>query len=576
VEEKDPLQNPLGNLTKDELGPEVVGYIEQYRSQNGMPLLNSYSIEDVKDAMTQVNPAGEAAALDSLVAAKSGYQPDVNYSAQDVLNAATNKVDTTTQGFRDFLNRTTGSSDLDTMSQPQLYAAFKALEDVPVGQGITILPEGSNASRFTEVQMVQGLDAIANELSKAQALTPEQTIAKVKEATGLKNDRDAASLIKQLVKDNNLDTNADGNIVAPTEVANLPAGYELQKGTFKQGDQQLYGVLSDGKPLEGVDTYTNPQDAQAKVDALNKTREKQAKVVEQQIKKIQDQIDQSQQNLDAMEAAGEGGTNEYKQAKAKHDALEVNRTGFTLFKDGVPVSTHPTADAAIDSLVGTLPDADVEALAQDKTPGMRTVARKARQRIERQSRPAPTQKKPVAEAPTEEAPEIEITDEDRKKARVLYKALDRLLKKFGLGNVELQILKGMEDEGSYVANLIKIALDAKDAIGVLRHESIHALKDLGFFSPQQWATLERMAKEKWIDQYLKGVAHDATRSRYDAYVDEYKGQKSEAELEQLLIEEAIADAFRAFGDKPPPGLLTSIINKIKEFFARLKDAFGEA
>ena len=133
-----------------------------------------------------------------------------------------------------------------------------------------------------------------------------------------------------------------------------------------------------------------------------------------------------------------------------------------------------------------------------------------------------------------------------------------------------------EDEGSYVANLIKIALDAKDALGVLRHESIHALKDLGFFSPQQWATLERMAKEKWIDQYLKGVAHDATRSRYDAYVDEYKGKKSEAELEELLIEEAIADAFRAFGDKPPPGLMTAILNKIKDFFARLKDAFNMA
>ena len=615
VEEKDPLQNPLGNLTKDELGPEVVGYIEQYRSQNGMPLLNSYSIEDVKDAMTQVNPAGEAAALDSLVAAKSGYQPDVNYSAQDVLNAATNKVDTTTQGFRDFLNRTTGSSDLDTMSQPQLYAAFKALEAVPVGQGLTILPEGSNASRFTEIQMVQGLDAIAAELGKNQALTPEQTITKVKEATGLKNDRDAASLIKQLVKDNNLDTNADGNIIAPTEIKNLPAGYTLEKGTFKQSDQQLYGVLSDGKPLEGVDTYTNPQDAQAKVDALNKTRETQAKAVEQTIKKIQDQIDQSQQNLDAMEAAGEGGTNEYKQAKAKHDALvsnvtdnindlqarqmmfqtpltmgpmgmkQVNRTGFTLFKDGVPVSTHPTADAAIDSLVGTLPDAEVEALAQDKTPGMRTVARKARQRIEQKNQPAKTEKKPVAEAPTEKAPEIEVTDEDRKNAQVLAKALGRMLKKFGLGDVELQILKGMEDEGSYIANLIKIALDAKDAMGVLRHESIHALKDLGFFTDKQWASLERMAREKWVDQYLRNVKHDENRSRYDAYKEMFEmeaerkgltGAEADNYVDTAIIEEAVADAFRAFGDKPPPGMLSAIINKLKQFFQRLKNALNAA
>lgn len=599
VEEQDPLQNPLGNLTKTELGPEVVGYIEQYRSANGMPLLNSYSIEDVKDAMTQVNPAGEAAALDSLVAAKSGYKPDVNYSAQDVLNSATNKVDTETQGFRDFLRRTTGSEDLNTMSQPQLYAAVKALENVPVGQGLTILPEGSNASRFTDIQMVQGLDAIASELEKTPALTPEQAITKVKEVTGLTNDRDAATLIKQLVKDNNLDSNADGNLVAPTEIKNLPEGYSLEKGTFKQSDQQLYGVLSDGKPLEGVDTYTNPQDAQAKVDALNKTREKQSEVVQQQIQKIQDQIDRSQQELDAMEAAGEGGTDAYKQAKAQHEATvskvtdnihnlqarqmmfqtpltmgpvgmkQVNRTGFTLFKDGIPVSTHPSTDAALDSLVGTLPEADVAALAQEKDPGMRTLARKARQRLEQKE-------KPVAPKKAEEKKPEGAKPEGAEEAKTLAEQLAPILKKFGLGDVQLQILNGMEDEGSYAANLIKIALDAKDAIGVLRHESIHALKDLGFFSPQQWAALERMAKEKWINQYLKGVPHDANRSRYDAYVDEYKGKVSEAELESLIIEEAIADAFRAFGSKPPPGMLASIINKIKQFFERLNNALHSA
>ena len=218
----------------------------------------------------------------------------------------------------------------------------------------------------------------------------------------------------------------------------------------------------------------------SKVDSLNKTRENQAKAIQEQIQDIQNHIDRSQQELDAMEAAGEGGTDDYKQAKAKHEAMvnritdnlhtlqarqmmfqtpltmgpmgmkQVNRTGYTLFKDGVPVSTHPTADAAMDSLVGTLPDAEVEAIAEDRTPGMRTIARKARQRIERQSRPAPTPKEPE-----QKAPEVEVTEEDKKNAQVLYKALGRMLKKFGLRDVELQILKGMQDEGSYVANLIK-------------------------------------------------------------------------------------------------------------------------
>ena len=469
-----------------------------------MPLLNSYSVEDIKDAMTQVNPEGEAAALDSIIAAKTGYKPEVSYTAQDVLNVALDKVDTGTPGFKDFLRRVTGIDDLDAMSQPQLYAAFKALEALPKGDGKVILPEGSNASRYTEDQLIRGLTAVATDLESNPAVTLEQAIVSVKEASGLKNDRDAASIIKQLLKENNLDLDANGNLIAPTKIANLPAGYELQKGTFKQGEQQMYGAVRDGKPVEGVETYDNMQDAQNKVDNLNKVREREAQNIGKRIEQIEKEIAASQQKIDAMEAAGEGGTDAYKQANAQNNAFveqknqevadlqarqllyqspitagpinmkQVNRTGFTLFKDGVPVSTHPTADAAVDSLVGALPEAEVQALAEDKSPGMRTIARKARQRIEGKTAPQGIKVK-KAEKP-------QPTEEEKTQAEDLATKLSEVLQKFGLGNVQLQIIKGMQDEGSYTANLIKIALDAKDAIGVLRHESIHALKDLGFFT----------------------------------------------------------------------------------------------
>ena len=68
-DEAPPLQNPIGNLTTDELGPEVTRYVNKYRKDNALPFLKSYSIEDIKDAMTAVNPEGEKAALDSILTA---------------------------------------------------------------------------------------------------------------------------------------------------------------------------------------------------------------------------------------------------------------------------------------------------------------------------------------------------------------------------------------------------------------------------------------------------------------------------------------------------------------------------
>lgn len=50
--------------------------------------------------------------------------------------------------------------------------------------------------------------------------------------------------------------------------------------------------------------------------------------------------------------------------------------------------------------------------------------------------------------------------------------------------------------------LITIAADALDPAKTLRHESIHALKQMGLFTPKQWKTLEAAAKkESWLDTH---------------------------------------------------------------------------
>jgi hypothetical protein len=147
------------------------------------------------------------------------------------------------------------------------------------------------------------------------------------------------------------------------------------------------------------------------------------------------------------------------------------------------------------------------------------------------------------------------------------------LNKFGLKDVGLKILDGMTDSGSYAAQIIRIAADAANPVRTLRHEAIHALRELGFFTDAQWSSLSKMAKDKWIDQYLKQRNVDGKplkageESRYDAYMREYKGDM------EKITEEAVADAFADFdANKPPAGMIQAILQKLRNLFQSIKSA----
>jgi hypothetical protein len=129
-----------------------------------------------------------------------------------------------------------------------------------------------------------------------------------------------------------------------------------------------------------------------------------------------------------------------------------------------------------------------------------------------------------------------------------------------LNQARAQGLRVEEDvfsaNGSYAAKLIEIALDSKNPIRAARHEAIHALKELGFFTPQQWAVLERKAKSEWLKKYnIEGSGYGSLSK---------EGQ----------IEEAIADAFSDFDQETPPtGQIGILFNKVKKFFEALGNAF---
>ena len=187
--------------------------------------------------------------------------------------------------------------------------------------------------------------------------------------------------------------------------------------------------------------------------------------------------------------------------------------------------------------------------------------------------------KPVSEPPftlaeAKKPKPVKLSKETEAKIAELGKILERIMSKMGLKDVALNIVQDLRANGEYANRLIKLALDADSPVRDLRHESLHAMKELGFFSDAQWATLEKMARDKWIDKYLKSrtaTVDGQEMSRYDAYMELYGGN------EDRVIEEAIADAFGDFDiTKPPPGLMQAILRRMRNMFRAIKEAMGLA
>ena len=658
----DPLKNPLGNIRKNEVPFDIYKQIDEYRKNAGLPKLKEYSIEDFVDAMPGQNPKAEQGLLDQLITAKSGYAGE-KYTAQDILNQAKLKnVDTTTKGFKDFLARTTGASALEQMSQPQLHAAFKSLNSLPVSEGLNILPEGTNARRFDEKQYdkaIKGVDFLLAELGVP--VDPSEVIKTIKEYTNLTEDSHAGAILDTAIKNGDVDLvktpryelydPKTGNVLpstytsrtaaraaaakrglnvrqittdaiaAPSTSATLPEGFDIREGAFKEGEAPAgYELYAGDTLLSKVNTV---DEANAKKASFERTRAGAAMRFENQIKQLNNSIEAGQKRLDSSEAKGEGQSTNFQKAagrqaklvaetQAKIAALTeqiqkldpkvtpievkptankaIGRKGYTVFEQAQARATYPSRRAAEESILAEMDDKQLQELTQQQ--GRRAIGKKAQAELERRTPKAPTaaeakrfaEQKPVSEvlegieteakAQKAKAEAAKETPGLKEKMAAVEAELKPLLKQFGLGGVKLNFVEKMDVEGSYNESLITLALSEKEPVRILRHESLHALKDLNFFTPQQWTALERMAKDQWIDKYLKKKATEykgKPMSRYDAYVDLYNGDMAK------VTEEAIADAFADFANnKPPAGMLAALLKRLNDFFTALRNALNGA
>lgn len=572
------VKNPIGALTEADLGPELSAYVNKHRTDTGKPTLSAYSLDDVVDALPGKDKVKETAALNALIAQKTGYTAEV-YTPDQVTALATEKnVDVTTPGFGDFLSRTTGINDVALMSQPQLHSAITALQKLPTFETKQELPEGTNATRYTPEQLTQaidGLNAKMDALGKDE-LSLKETTKAVETATGLKG-----SAVNALLND----ATKSGNIVTDNKKVSIPsrstpAGYDIQEEIGQEEEQaDSYDIMRGTEKLRTID---NQEQADAYVEKLNRLTEAELKKTEADLKAEDDKITKSEEGLLKLTLEGKDGTPEYQAAELAHQAvldaampvigeLKAKQESYTTPLTVAPVGvkkvqpktyrvtkgetvkgTKATREEAEQSIFEDLSDKEIQELAKTKSPKLQE--RLNAEMSRRATAPAPEPK----------------TAEQAQKLQAVQASLQSMLGRFGLQDVALKIVDAIEQgaDGSYAAKVIQLAIDAQNPVRVLRHESLHALKELGFFTDSQWKALERQAKAEWVDKYLKNnqtkTPDGRVISRYDAYVE--MGLNEEA-----ILEEAIADAFGDFdATKAPPGMLNALLNKLRNFFSTLK------
>ncbi|NBV72207.1 MAG: hypothetical protein EBR60_09255, partial [Burkholderiaceae bacterium] len=529
---KHPVHNPIGMFTASELG-DTAAQVNSVREAEGKPLLRSFSIEDLHDAKLGQD------VIDGLLTAKTGYQGEEVFPQQAAQN-----VDTSSKGFSDFLTRTTGKSNLTEMTPPELHAAVTALGGIQRTEEPQQLEEGTNSHAFKRSDYDQAIQNLSGALQTNPFMGPTSVIHEIKNSLNT-TDEAAEQILKSALRNQELSltttphydlTDAEGKVVFSTPVKAVADSAASKHGlnVVESSSEAIHLPTTEIKTedLEGPDApaeyelragnqllerFKSEDDAFTKAQEFQKVRAaRKAAARDERIAALAE-VDADAKKIEEMAALGQRDTPEYEQAVAKAEAkaeqsmAKAKALELEQMQLDAPVSVLPYTAKAV------------------------------------------------------------FNREAQGKALDLAKDLHPQLKRFGLENVSLRIVDSIRNgtaDGEYAQNLITIAMDAENPLGVLRHESIHALKELGAFTDAEWKVLTDRARKEWIPKYIQQTG------LYDEYYKQYISQNnSDAGFQEYIEEEAIAEAFKDFSVKSPAGLLGNLVYRLKQFFAGLKAAF---
>lgn len=348
----------------------------------------------------------------------------------------------------------------------------------------------------------------------------------------------------------------------------LPGGFKIEREELgREMGPQGYSIMAEGReePLSIVDTQ---EEAEAKLASLTKIRAEERDNLLKQEEKINADVQKARDKLERLEATEQTDTEEYQSLKAEFPTM--------LDDSAQKIKDSYDKIEALSKPLTVMPFGEMERVNEQFKligPNSQEIGVfKTREQAEGA----------VEQAVGEET--FKQTKANRETAKQLYKTFVPQMRKFGLGDVGLDIVEKIENGagGAYLNKLIKVSLEDANPLQTMRHEAVHALKDLGFFTPQQWNVLSDRAKKTWIED-MKKTPYEGDKTRHDAYIEMFtqegkdKGLEGEAlnqYINESLIEEAVADAFGAYdkGAKPPPGMIAALVRKLKNFFEKLSQA----
>jgi hypothetical protein len=649
VEDKD-LFEPYGTFTRDELDKDVVKELDKRRDEAGRPKTETFTLQDIADTGVY---RGE---LNRLIAQRSGYTGETKFKPSEVVGLAEQKnIDTSTQGFSDFVGRVTGKKPLPEktglgalqgLNDVEIFAVREAINKLPTYEQRKILPTGKAAKIFDDKQATRTLTNIKKTLGQdlgEKGLGETSVLKEIGDFSGLKDVNDQQSLLEKYIADGELERvstpavavlNANGKQVSvvegstqtervqaqkkaqeiggtikdtsinqirtPDPVNRLIGGFDIRQGTFEDTLTDGYDITTEtGEVIGKAKTLTQAESQANRATQLREQRQLQLLDAKQ---KIQENIAKNEQAMADLEALGKKDSEDFKKiqnsmaaqernlAKVEQNLIEFGkkvafksrhkqqkRTGFTLFEGNKPVGTYNSRQEALEASVVSQPTDRLEAmleafptLSASAKPGMDRADIKKLQQVAASELASRKGEIPSGVGITVEG-DITAAEErlalqgifsPRIKERVneLDKKLRAALDKLGLKDVRLNIVGAIKGDlgvadGAYAARLIKIAFDAENPMRVLRHEGIHALKELGAFTPDQFRVLENKAKSEWMAKY--NIA------------ERYQGLDPAS-----MLEEAISDAFSDFSQtKPPAGLIGNVFSRIKSFFTALDNGF---
>jgi hypothetical protein len=621
----DPLMDPLGRFKSTDLSPKEVAEVNRRRQAMGKPRIGrTFSIEDLADVFKPEESTAAEGVLGRLIAARTNFTGE-DIPAQAIALAAEQRgLDTRTQGFRDFLTRTTGSDSLEAMSAPQRFAVTEAIRNLKAGEEAAILEAGlSNAKHYTPDQYNDTLKGLAKEFKEMgnQENGKTSTLNLIGKYSGLTQAKDRQRILDEAVKNGDLErsvkVSSTGNTIETfkpaTAITPLPGGMDIRKETFKQGEApESYNVRAGSRVISSVQTA---EEAQKNAAAYEQSRQAKVVNIEKTIKKLESEMAKRDAELVNDQALGNDQTNAFFIKSANYygqnqvtqqtikDLREEQQTfsepvrvepvgvkpiakdSFTFYEKDKPQVKFDSEEAAEKYGISRLDDATLQQIidsapAQKQTGRVKRYADLAqkelndRQSIEGERGIAITTEKGL-KGSKERLEKLGIySKEVQDNLEALRQTLLPALKRFGLERVALRVLNSIEDgtaDGYYVKQVMAIALDSKNPMGTLRHESIHALKELGAFTAQEWKVLENKAKSEWVQKYIKNT------NLYDAYKARYMEENGNlVGFEPYILEEAIAEAFKNFKvGNLPAGMIGNIWARLNKMFEALRNSFNK-